>query len=179
MMYALLDDQMQSDACFIKQTAFDKLGIEGLEVNLKLSTVLAEEEITSQKINGLVVRGVNEGTEISLPCTYSRDIIPAKQSQIPRPETACKWLHVTRIADYLMPYNDNLEVSLLLGINCACAIKPREIIPGNDDDPYVKRTALGWEIIGMTAPDAAGSDHGVRVNRIVSHEVQFSPVPFR
>ena len=113
MMYTLLDDQMQSDACFIKQTALDKLDIEGFEVNLKLSTVLAEEEITSQKINGLVVRGVNEGTEISLPCTYSRDIIPAKQSQIPRPETACKWLHLKRIADYLMPYNDNLSVCCL------------------------------------------------------------------
>ena len=81
MVYALLDDQ--SDACFIKQTALDKLGIESPEVNLKLSTVLAEEEITTQKINGLIVRGVSENTEISLPRTYSRDIIPAKRSQIP------------------------------------------------------------------------------------------------
>ena len=173
MVYALLDDQ--SDACFIKQTALDKLGIEGPEVNLKLSTVLAEEEITSQKINGLVVHGVSENTEISLPRTYSRDIIPAKRSQIPRPETARKWLHLKRIADYLMPYNNNLDVSLLLGINCARAIKPREIIPGNDDDPYAKRTALGWGIIGMTATDAAGNDDCVRVNRIVSREVPFSP----
>ena len=173
MVYGLLNDQ--SDACFIKQTALDKLGIEGPEVNLKLSTVLAEEEITSQKINGLVVRGVSENTEISLPRTYSRDIIPAKRSQIPRPETARKWPHLKRIADFLMPYNDNLDVSLLLGINCAPAIKPREIIPGNDDDPYAKRTALGWGIIGMTAPDAAGNDDGVRVNRIVSCEVPFSP----
>ena len=64
-MYALLDDQ--SDACFIKQTALEKLGIEGPEVNLKLSTVLADEEITSQKFNSLLVHSVNESTEISLP----------------------------------------------------------------------------------------------------------------
>jgi len=88
MVYALLHDQ--PDACFIKQTALDKLGIEGPEVNLKLSTVLAEGEITSQKINGLIVRGVSDNTEISLPRTYSREIIPAKRSQIPRPETARK-----------------------------------------------------------------------------------------
>ena len=56
MVYALLDDQ--SDACFIKQGTLEKLGVDGPEVNLKLSTVLAKETITSQKITGLVVRGV-------------------------------------------------------------------------------------------------------------------------
>ena len=122
MMYALLDDQ--SDACFVKQTALEKLYVNGPEVHLKLSTVLAEENISSQKITGLVVRGVNEGTEISLPRTYTRDIIPAKRSQIPRPETARKWPHLKGIADHLMPYNDSLDVGLLLGINCALAIKP-------------------------------------------------------
>ena len=99
-------------------------------------------------------------------------LIPARQSQIPRPETACKLQHLKRITDYLMPYNDNLDVSLLLGINCVCAIKPKEIIPENDD---MKRTALGWGIIGMTAPNATGNDNGVRVNRIISREVPFSP----
>ena len=148
------------------------LGIEGPEVHLKLSTVLAED-ITSQKINGLVVCGVNKSTEIPLSRTYSRDIIPAKWSQIPRPETARKWSHLKRIADHLMPYDDSLDVSLLIGINCARAIKPREIIPENDDDPYVKRTVLFWGIIGMTAPDATGYDDGVRVNCIISCEVQF------
>ena len=42
-----------------------------------------------------------------------------------------------------MPYKEELDVSLLLGINWARAIKPREVIPGNDDDPYAKRRALG------------------------------------
>ena len=40
-----------------------------------------------------------------------------------------------------MPYKEEVDVALLLGINCARAIKPREIIPGNDNDPYAKRTA--------------------------------------
>ena len=48
MMYALLDDQ--SDACFIKQTALDKLGLEGPEVHLKLSTVLAEEQKKARRL---------------------------------------------------------------------------------------------------------------------------------
>ena len=126
MIYALLDDQ--SDACFIKQTALEKLGVNGPEVQLKLSTVLAQEAITSQKICGLVVRGVSESTEISLPRTYTRHITPARCSQIPRPETARKWPHLKRITDHLMSYRDGLDVSLLLGINFAQAINPREII---------------------------------------------------
>ena len=52
-----------------------------------------------------------------------------------------------------MPYKEEVDVAFLLGINCARAIKPREIIPGNDNDPYAKRTALGWGVVGMVEPD--------------------------
>ena len=174
MVYALLDDQ--SDACFIKQTAVEKLGVSGPEVHLKLSTVLAQEMISSRKITGLVVRGVYESAEIPLPRTYTRDIIPARSSQIPRPETARKWPHLKKVADHLMPYNDQLDVSLLLGINCARAIKPREIIPGDDDDPYAKKTALGWGVIGMVTPNSSEhEEEQLGVNRIIAREVQFSP----
>lgn len=140
MVYALLDDQF--DARFIKQGTLEKLGVDGPEVNLKLSTVLAEETNTSQKITDLVVRGVQEEMDIFLPCTYTRSIIPARCSQIPRPETARKWPHLRRMVDCLMPYGDDMDVGLLLGINCASAIKPRE-----DNDPYAKQTALGWELL--------------------------------
>lgn len=73
-----------------------------------------------------------------------------------------------------MPYNDNLDVGLLLGINCARAIKPREIIPGSDDDPYAKRTALGWGVIGMVSPCASECEE-LGVNHIFSREVQHDP----
>ena len=106
---------------------------------------MAEETITSRRINGLVVRDVKEQTEIPLPRTYTRDIIPS----IPTPETVRKWTHLKRIEDQLMSYKEDLDVSLLLSINCARAIKPREFIPGNDDDPYAQRTTLGWGIIGI------------------------------
>ncbi|XP_068674508.1 uncharacterized protein [Montipora foliosa] len=173
MVYALLDDQ--SDACFFKTSALEKLNLNGPEVHLKPSTVLVEEDITSEKITGLVVRGVNESTDICLPRTYTRDIIPARGSQISRPETASKWLHLRRIADNLIPYKEEIDVALLLGINCARAIKPREIIPGNDDDPYAKRTALGWGVVSMVALDTCEGEESVGVNRVPSYEVPFSP----
>ena len=173
LVYALLDDQ--SDACFIKQLALEKLSVSYPEVQPKLSTVLAQEAITSQKISSLVIQGVNESTEISLPGTYTRHIIPARCGQIHRPETARKWPHLNRIAEHLLPYRDDLDVSLLLGINCARAIRPREVIPGNDDDPYAKRTALGWGVIGMVTPGTDQCDEeSIRVSCTVNCEVQFS-----
>lgn len=74
------------------------------------------------------------------------------------------------IADFLMPYRDDLDVSLLLGINCASEIKPREIIPGNDNDPYAQRIALGWGAIGIVWPGdckAENEEDCAGANRII------------
>ena len=67
--YALLDDQ--SDTCFVKDSALEALGINGPEVELKLSTVLAQKKIKSRKITGLVVRGVNETVDIA----FTKDLL--------------------------------------------------------------------------------------------------------
>lgn len=37
---------------------------------------------------------------------------------------AWNWPHLTPIADQLMPYREDVEVGLLIGTNCTCAIKP-------------------------------------------------------
>ncbi|XP_042858061.1 uncharacterized protein LOC122244267 [Penaeus japonicus] len=37
---------------------------------------------------------------------------------------------------------------LLVGLTCMRAIKPRELILGKDDEPYARKTLLGWSIIG-------------------------------
>lgn len=68
---------------------------------------------------------------------------------MPTPETARMWTLLKRIRDQLTPYKEDLDVSSVLGIKCARAIKPREVIPGNEDDPYAQRTALIWGIFRM------------------------------
>ena len=148
--YALLDEQL--DACFIKESTLTAVGVDGPEVNLELSTVFGQETITSKKLTGLTVRGVNETTEIILPRAYTRNVIPARRSQIPRHDTALKWPHLESMASHLIPLDTEAEVGLLIGANCARAIKPHVMIPGNDDDPYAKRTALGWGIFGEINP---------------------------
>ena len=146
MVYALLDDQ--SNSTFIAQQTMDKLKATGQSVKIKLATMLAEETINSEVAHGLSVCNVNEGTPIPLPGAYLRESIPANRSLIPRPETAMQWCHLASVAEQLLPYEENVEI----GLDCPRAIKPRELIPGTDDDPWAVRTSLGWGIAGIVDP---------------------------
>ena len=172
MVYALLDEQ--SDTCFIKDSILNVLEVDGPEVPLELSTVLSHEVIKCQKITGLVCRGINETVEVSLPRTYTRSQIPARSEQIPRPESARMWPHLEKIAEKIMPYRSDVAVGLLIGTSCIRAIKPREIITGNDDDPYAKKTILGWGIVGTVEPgeNKDVEDSQAMVNRTLCGEIQ-------
>ena len=174
--YALLDEQ--SDACFVKEDLLERLDVNGPEVELKLSTVLTEDVIKSRRIQGLVVSGYNKDVEIPLPKSYSRSSIPAKKSQIPRPESALNWPSLQKSSEKIMPLNEDIEVGLPIGLNCPCAIKPLEVIPEKEDDPYAKKTALGWDIIAAVKAlndEDAEIKSEIACNRIVAREVQGTP----
>ena len=132
--YALLDDA--SDKAFIKTDVKDKLGIPGVHSKFILSTMLGSEEITVCRVDGLVVERIDERVQVELPRTYSRDQIPSRRDQIPGPEDAAVWLHVQKVKDKVMPYQESLEIGLLIGCNCPKAIKPKEVILGKGDDAY-------------------------------------------
>ena len=108
----------------------------------------AIENINTMKINGLIVSRHDKLVKIDLPKLYTRDQIPDRKEQIPRPETAQTWKHLRPIANKIPAYYQDLKVGVLIGNNCVQAIKPREVIPGRPRDPYVIHTALGWGLIG-------------------------------
>jgi hypothetical protein len=75
----------------------------------------------------------------------------------------------------MIPYHNNVEVGILIGlISCSKAIKPKEIIPGREDEPYAMRTALGWGVIGVIDPNRSVHTEGydVSVNRVISREAE-------
>lgn len=62
-------------------------------------------------------------------------------------------------------------VGLLIGYDCARDLKPREVIPGNDYDPYATKTDLGWSVVGSSKPwtssmDATGTCHRITVKEL-------------
>ena len=145
--YAMLD--CQSNATFITEKLRRELKIEGVESCLSLSTMHGENEtIMCQKLKGVVVKNLEGDVSIPVPKLFTKESIPFKSSQIPKPEVALQWSHLEGIASKLMPYRADIEVGMLIGTNCPKAIKPREVLPGSDDDPYGIRTDLGWGIVG-------------------------------
>ena len=144
--YAVLDDQ--SDTCFITDDIAKSLGVTGPAVKLELGTMHAVENIDTQKIEGLVVSRFDGQVDIPLPKAYTRNLIPGLRGQIPRPETARKYEHLKTIADEIPPYDEQLSIGLLIGNNCARALKPRSVVPGKSNDPYAIRTILGWGVVG-------------------------------
>ena len=74
--------------------------------------------------------------------------MPASQSQVPRSEVVREWNHLRPLAEKLMPFDPNLEISLLIGNNCPRVVRPREILAGGEDDPYGQRSLLGWGVVG-------------------------------
>ncbi|XP_064631672.1 uncharacterized protein LOC135489964 [Lineus longissimus] len=153
--YALLDDQ--SDTCFISNPTVQRLGTSGHKVNFRLSTVAGEEVISCDKISGLIVRGLTDKEAIQLPGTFSSDCIPANRDQIPVPDSVSKWPHLQGVAAHLTPKLD-AEIGLLIGANCARAIKPRELVHGREDEPYAVKTALGWGVIGTTCEEGVAGN---------------------
>ncbi|XP_064618958.1 uncharacterized protein LOC135482628 [Lineus longissimus] len=113
--------------------------------------MLDEEVVNTKKVNGLRIQDMNKSLDISMPAVYERDIIPASHSQVPRPETVRKIPHLKDVAEKLYPYREDWEIGVLIGMNCPKLLKPRDVVPGEDDDPYAIRTDLGWGVIGNFA----------------------------
>jgi len=107
-----------------------------------------DEPIKSQKIEGLVAKDFHRQVTLQLPKVFSREVIPAKREQILRPESALQWPHLKKIATLITRYQSDIEVGILIGSDCPRAIMPREVIPGEEGNPYAMRSDLGWGIVG-------------------------------
>ncbi|XP_078494962.1 uncharacterized protein LOC144749776 isoform X2 [Ciona intestinalis] len=104
---------------------------------------------------------------IPVSSLYSRPTIPFNASQVPRPEVAKQWPHLKTIAEELTPFKPNVEVGLLIGSNVPSAIRPRQIVCGNEDEPYAQKSLLGWGIVGVVCKDHSDV-RGAVVHRTVS-----------
>ena len=145
--YALQDSQ--SDSTFILDSVADQLEPTSENTKLRLSTMTNTSIITSRKINNLKIRGVNNSNIITIPTTYTRNIIPVRRSHIPTMKTAEKWKHLRSLRDKI-PKLQEYDIGMLIGYNSSEAIKPRAVISGMQGEPYGIETQIGWSIVGAT-----------------------------
>ena len=171
--YTVLDDQ--SNVGFISESVCDKLNLQGPSTQLLLSTMQEKNAVVdSNRITGIEVLDYHRNHIVSLPVCYKRDSIPANRSQIPRPEVIKEWIHLKQLAEKLMPYNPDEEISLLIGNNCTRAIRPRSIIAGREDDPYGQESLLGWGVVGsVCTAERHSEDRGV-CHKVNATETRFA-----
>jgi len=170
LVYALLDTQ--SSNTFVDQDVCEGINADSEPVRLKLSTMTDRSSIVNcRRVSGLKVRGYfSQEEKIVLPPAYTQEYIPLEKSSIRTRKTAGTWDHLPSIAKE-MPDELDCPVGLLIGYDCAGALKPRRVIAGKDQDPFAVRTDLGWCIVGPTAPLSSPGDIAGYCHRISSKEI--------
>ena len=122
-----------------------------------------------RRAEGLKVRGHTLAKYTDLPSTYIRDFIPLDKRHIPTRDTAVNWDHLFPIVSEMSPLL-KYDVCLLIGYNCSSALAPRQVITGEDDQPFAVRTDLGWSIVGSlttsTSAEVMGFCHRVSIKEV-------------
>ena len=155
----MLDDH--SNVSFVSETLCERFNLQSSATELLLTTM--QQQNAHVETRKCVVK---------MPVAFTRELVSANRSQIPKPEVAREWQHLKPIADKLTPYHPNVEISILIGNNCPNAIRPREIVAGENDEPYAQRTILGWGVTGRVCKsrDKEGQEKGV-CNRVAASEI--------
>ncbi|XP_032425349.1 uncharacterized protein LOC116724101 isoform X1 [Xiphophorus hellerii] len=168
--YALLDTQ--SDSSFILNEVANNLNTAKTQVKLKLSTMSSKKTtVPCTKLEALQIRGLFSKKKLTVPVAYTRDFIPANRSHIPTPDTARSWPHLEHLTEHIAPPLD-CDIGLLLGYNCTQALMPREVICGEENQPYAQKTDLGWSIISYcdscdASSDVIGVSHRITVKQVI------------
>ena len=94
--------------------------------------------ITCKRVSNLEILSFDRKTCIQLSPVFTREHIPASRSQIPKPEVARRWKHLEAVSRQMVLFHDSADVAILIGNKLSIAIRPREVIAANDDEPYAQ-----------------------------------------
>ena len=64
--------------------------------------------------------------------------------------------NIEAVSRQIVPFHDSTDVAILIGNNLPSAIRPREVIAGNDDEPYAQKSILDWGIVGVVGSSKKG-----------------------
>jgi len=152
--YAALDSM--SSACFLSDSVYQALGVEGESTDITIKTMNDEQRHTTSVVNGLCVRAVYGCEYVSIPKAYVRDSISVDVTDIPTHATLRYWPHLNHLVAEIPERNPTVPIGLLIGVNCPRALEPVEIISGTGSSPFAVRTVLGWSVSGPLSSNVIG-----------------------
>ena len=161
--YAIIDNQ--SNASLITTNLADKLNANGPEWKYYLSTCAGEKEARHRRrVTGLIVRSIH-GRMSKLPTLIECDDIPKDKEEIPTPEIAWQYPHLSDIADEIPPLDDQAQVQLLIGRDAPELLKVRAFKNGPKGAPWAQKLVLGWTISGQACLDLTDRPIHVQARR--------------
>ena len=99
--------------------------------------------------------------------------MPVDKKEDATPDKIEEWDYLKTISSEITQIDD-VEVGLLIGVNCIKALGPLKVIASNNGGPYGCQTHLGWCIVGpisnMVGKDSIGC-HRIAVQDAVSSEI--------
>ena len=103
--------------------------------------------------------------------SHYQELTPERISQLREGRSRDRRQHAIGPTSHVLQIN-SCPIEKMSRLGCARAIKPTEVIPGGEDDPYAKKTALGWGVIGVVSPNKNEDDNHCSCHRIASLQVQ-------
>ena len=140
--YALLDSG--STHSFCTDALSRQLGAKGQDLQLRLTTLDKDDDITTTMVSMIVDTGPST-ERVYLPHVCTRKKLNIQTCHMAKVEDIVNLPHLKGID---IPLAGENEVGLLIGQDAPRALMPLEIRKG-DKGPYAIRTALGWSLHGQ------------------------------
>ena len=134
--------------------------MEGIKSKLLLATMHGTQEMETKAVDGLMASNFeNIDASLALPRTYVSQQIPASRDEILRPQMVQEWPHLQQDSKHIPTYIDSVEVRRLIGLTCAGAVRPRDVIFRNENDPYAVLSLLEWYVNGPVRHNSSKQVH--------------------
>lgn len=135
---ALLDNA--SGGTFGSVESANALCIEGSDTDLVLTTIHGTCNVRTKAIEGLVVVYIIKEEDVK-NVGLAQNIHSEYHPSSPPRNTATigKIAHLEEASGEIAHYMEDIEVGLLIGLNCPRILRQREVVYGEESNPYAKR----------------------------------------
>ncbi|XP_069104772.1 uncharacterized protein [Argopecten irradians] len=162
-MYALLDEQ--NNRSLVRPAFFQLFDKKYETVNYSLSTCSGLASATGRKACDFTVSALDGSFNADLPCLLECDNIPNEREEIPTPDVALSYPHLSDLAQYIPDLDPSVEIVMLLGRDIPEVHHVQDQRIGPSGSPYAQQLHLGWTIIGETCLGTMHRPDTVNVNK--------------
>ena len=165
--YAFFDNS--SNASFCTKKLLNRLGLEGRQSKISLTTLRGTNKSVQCSLIDLQV--LNKENMVEISSVYSTPSLPVNKEDIVSREDIDRWPHLNGVE---VPTID-AEIGLLIESNVPQVPQPREIRVGEHEGPYTTKTLLGWMVngpLGRLSDRKGLSANFVKANATLSQQFE-------